>query len=179
MFFHYFGGMHALIEYQQITRDAELSAALIHMADAALSTPSMQRQYKGGKDGGLLPAIAFAAAHAPKPAPYRKLLSDYLSAGGWRNAYQTVTQNPTHWSGKTGHLAGGVAGSWFLNNWMPYVTQSLDAPEIWSPAIQERFEEREKTDNPNPRLRPSWQSEYDGLPALKDYLNSQQPWKNQ
>jgi hypothetical protein len=177
MFFHYFGGMHALIEYQQITHDAELSAALIHMADAALSTPDAQRRYKDGKDGGLLPAIAFAAAHASEPAPYRKLLGDYLSAGGWQNAYQTVTQNPAHWSGETGYLAGGVAGSWFLNNWMPSAAQSLDAPEIWSPAIEEKFEEREKNGNPAARLRPGWQSEYDGLPGVEEYLNSQQPWR--
>ncbi|MFA7174426.1 MAG: hypothetical protein WC340_13635, partial [Kiritimatiellia bacterium] len=177
MFFHYFGGMHALIEYQQITQDAELSAAIIKMADTALTTPAMHRSYKKGRDGGLLPAVAFAAAHAIDPAPYRKLLIDYLTAGAWRNAYQTVTQNPKHWSGETGALAGGTAGSWFLNNWMAYVTQSLDVPEIWTPAIERAFARREQAGNPSPRLRPSWQNEYNNLPGVGEYLDSQQPWK--
>jgi len=105
-------------------------------------------------------------------------LTDYINAGGWRNLYQTVTENPDHWSGDTAHLFGGVAGSWFLNNWMPYLTQSFETPEIWTPAIAEKFQQKEKDGVPGARLRPSWQSEYDGIPALDEYLGSQQPWRN-
>jgi hypothetical protein len=177
MFFHYFGGMHALIEYQQITGDLELSTAILKMADAALSTPGTVQRYERGRDGGLLPAVAFAAERAPNPAPYRKLLTDYILAGGWENVYQTAAENPAHWSGDTAFLSGGVAGSWFLNNWMPYLTASLEAPEIWTPEIAKKFEQREKDGSPGTRLRPGWQSEYDGIPALKEYLGSQQPWQ--
>src|SRR5690606_2170523 len=42
MFFHAFGGMHALIEYYQLTKDPVLADALISMADSVLAAPSKQ-----------------------------------------------------------------------------------------------------------------------------------------
>jgi len=176
MFFLYFGGMHALIEYQQITQDAGLSAAIIKMADAALDNPEVRRRYQS-RDGGFGPAIAFAAKHASNPAPYRKLLTDFITTSGWRNAYQTVAESPEHWSGKTAFLARGVAGSWFWTNWAAYELQSLGIPEIWTPEIAGKFQQIEDTGNPNPRLRPSWQNEYDDLPGVEAYLDSQKPWE--
>jgi hypothetical protein len=173
-FFYSFGGMHALIEYQQITHDPAVAAALIKVAETALANPEVQRGYNGGWEA----AIAFAAMHAPDPAPYRKLLTDYLTRRAWQFAYQTVTQNPAHWSGETALLRNNVSISWFWNNWAAYITQSLNAPEVWSPEIEQQFQLMEKDGNKETPLRPSWQSEYDKYPELNEYLGSQQPWRN-
>src|SRR5207248_4948710 len=63
MWYHSFGAEHALLEYQQVTGDKELSDAIIRMATKAASAESF--------DGNFRKTVAFAALHAPDPAPFR------------------------------------------------------------------------------------------------------------
>lgn len=168
MFFYTFGGMHALLEYHQITGDPALKDALIKMADAAISEEDSLRYF--------WPAVAFAALQADNPAPYRDFLQKFLIAEGWQHAYQPVTQNTQHWSGPTARLHGGVPMSFFWTNWAPYVLSATSQEELWTKEMTQRFEWTEKNGNPVRKLPLSWQSEFDGHPELEDYLGYQQPW---
>lgn len=175
MFFHTFGGMHALIEYQQITGDKALSDALIKMADAVVNDPALRERYASGKYGSgriFWPVIAFAAKHADAPEPYRVFLAGYLTSSGWTYAYQTVTKNPAYWSS----IQFNVPMSFFWNNWAPYVLDAAAPREIWTDDIARQFEAAEKSGPREHGIAPGWQSEFDNIPELNDYLGYQQPW---
>ncbi|HWL54882.1 MAG TPA: hypothetical protein VNQ90_20735 [Chthoniobacteraceae bacterium] len=177
MFFQTFGGMHALLEYQQLTKDPEIAASVIAMADSVLNDPEMNAKYRQGKasTGNIFwPAIAFAALHAPKPEPYRELLDALVRNGYWKATYQSVTRNPAHWSGPTAFLDRNVSGGMFWNNWAPYMVQAIDETKLWDEAIAAAFRQYEAEGRPETPWRTSWQSQYDNHPELRVYL--QQPW---
>ncbi len=179
MFFHAFGGLHALLEYQQTTGDEAIRNALVQFANAALADQALVARYQSGKVSGgeiFWPAIAFAAQHAQDPEPYRAFLQTYLSQGGAPLLYQPTTHNPAHWSGPSGHLAGSVPMTFFWMNWAPYTTAALPKDTVWNPALAATLEAREATGS-DKRPRPvSWQDEFDTHPELNDYLGKQQPW---
>ena len=145
MFFHTFGGMHALVEYHQLTGDPALAAALVKMAGSVVSDPAMQNAYmKGTYDHTQVfwPPIAFAAIHAPDPRPYREFLFQYLLSSGWRRMFQPVSFDPSHWTGESGFVAGWgqVPFSFFWQNWATFIAKALDQPEVWSPSLTRAFE---------------------------------------
>jgi hypothetical protein len=165
MFFHTFGGMHALLEYYELTGDSVVREALIATADAAL---------RGGSRsvGGMLrKAVAFAARYAPDPGPYGQALADAVSGPLARYAFQQVTANPTHWTGPTAFLQGNVSGGLFWANDALYVFGALDREPLLSEDMQEDFRKRETQPAaaglPIPQGR--WQDEYD-LPEFREYL---------
>lgn len=173
-FFLTFGGMHAMLEYQQLTGDEELKAAIIRMADAMIKKPVIEKGLLGNGDYSW-PPVAFAALHASDPASFRDFLRRHIEHDGWRNAYQPVTKDVSRWSGPTAFMTKSVALTFFWANWAPYVTYSLGGTEIWSPQIEAEFEKWENRSATRRGL--SWQSDYDGIPEIEAYLGPQQPWK--
>ncbi|HWL54986.1 MAG TPA: hypothetical protein VNQ90_21260 [Chthoniobacteraceae bacterium] len=176
MFFNTFGGMHALLEYQQMTGDVEIRQALIRMADVLIRNPMGSGPTLNNGDY-FWPAVAFAALHAPDPGPYQDYLRRYLTdAGGWRSAYQPVSRDP---SGPNAFMLQAVPHTFFWANWAPYVTLALGEREIWTPKMAAQFAGREKgPPAPKPSHELYWQSDYDGVPELESYLGPQQPWKS-
>lgn len=180
MFFHTFGGMHALVEYYQITKDPTLRNAVIGMADSMMKNPEIARRARAGStsmNAVFWPAVAFAALHATDPAPYREFMREFLEAGGWRLQYQTVTENPRHWSGPSGMLRNNVSVSFFWNNWAPFIAAAMDSGEVWNRDIERGYARIEETGDGNPSPRTSWQNEFDDVPGLESYLETQQPWR--
>ncbi|MEO6846448.1 MAG: hypothetical protein ABI443_03680 [Chthoniobacterales bacterium] len=182
MFFHTFGGTHALIEYHQITHDEALKNALIEFADTVVQCPEMRELYMqnrymeaaGGAGNMFWPVIAFAAVHADEPDSYRMFLEDFIRAHAWRPLYHSVSKNPAHWSGETAWLEGNVSYSLFWNNWAPYITHALGALEIINEEIKREIADKEKNGFPQSMPPVSWQMEYNDI--FPDYLGYQQPW---
>lgn len=176
-FYNYFGTLHGLVEYEQITQDPKLATALIAMADAALNNPESQKRYKTGQNGGFEGALGFAALRAPNPEPYRKLLENHILSGGWKYFYQPTTTEATHWTGHSGYIFQSMWSAWTIAaNWTPYLAKSLASKEIWTPAIESQFKKIETDGNPHTKMRESWQNDFDNVPGLENYLGSQQPW---
>ncbi|MEX0946640.1 MAG: hypothetical protein WD064_04680, partial [Acidimicrobiia bacterium] len=74
MFFHTFGGMHALLEYQYLTEDEDLRDALIRMARHLIKDDEVRDRWMGKGISYAAPVwkvVAFAARHAEEPTPYR------------------------------------------------------------------------------------------------------------
>lgn len=182
MFFYNYGAMHNLVEYQQMTGNPYLAEAIIKMADKHIQTPILQQVYSADNFSGdqmIFPSVAFAALHAPNPAPYRAFLTQWMQGGGWRRLYQTVSKNPAHWSGDDAFLHGNMPGCLFWNNWAPYVTSALGKDAIWNDKIEAIVEKTEKEGKPTKRAPLSWQTEFDGVEGLSKYLDSQKPWIQQ
>ncbi|HWL52211.1 MAG TPA: hypothetical protein VNQ90_07240 [Chthoniobacteraceae bacterium] len=175
MFFNSFGAMHALLEYERITRDPQLAAALISSAKAYVA----DGRYTGRKFplvlGGVL---GYAARYAPDKALYQNFLRDaVLERRGWQYIYQPVTQNVAHWSGPTAHLVSSIAGSWFWMNMSAYLVGGFEGTEWWTPEVESAWNELETNGAEPSSVKASWQGEYDGDPALEAYLAPGQPWR--
>ncbi len=180
MFFHTFGGMHAMVEYFQITKDPAICDAIIGMADAMMQDKTILGRARGGSFSNhsvFWPAVAFAAAHAPDPVPYQNFMRQFLEAGAWASQYQTVTQNLEHWSGPSGYLHRNVATSFFWNNWAPFIAAAMGPREVWNKEIERSYADNEKRGTIRPSIRTSWQSEFDDVPGTEEYLETQQPWR--
>ncbi|XHR26679.1 MAG: hypothetical protein ACFUZC_12040 [Chthoniobacteraceae bacterium] len=177
MFMETFGGMHTLIEYEQLTQDPALRNALIKMAEAIIASDTIESGKLGEGEYGW-PPVAFAALHAADPKPYQDFLRRYIEAYGWREAYQMVTANPAHWSGSTGYISKAViAMGLFWQNWAPYVTLALPEGDLWTPAIAEAYNKTEAQGRAPYSNRPGWQSEFDGIPEIDAYMAHGQPWR--
>jgi len=179
MWLNNYGGMHNLFEYQQITEDPKLADAIIKMAGKAIAMPEVQEMYRSGKYDDhhvYYPVISFAAIHAKDPTPFRNFLVDWVQSAAWKNLYQTVSNNPAHWSGPTAFLTGGMPLSLFWSNWAPYITYALGKDTILTPAIMEQIERSDKDGGPEQPAPSSWQTDLDGVPGMSDYLDSQKPW---
>ncbi len=111
MFFLYFGAMHALLEYYELTGDEAVRDAIVGYADRGRgdivdrgerSGPpnAIDRVWGPRSDACPILALAFAARHAPDPRPYRQALAERLKSN-FRIAYQQVADDPRHWTGPT------------------------------------------------------------------------------
>lgn len=174
MFFHGFGGMHALIEYVQLAGDAAqpLRQALIAMAAAMLRDPTTQTCIGQGAINvwsTFQPVMAFAAAHADDPAPYRQALETWRERGGWRYLYHAVLRDHRHWTGRGSPLAHAVGSLMLLMNWLPYIASVLNEPTPLPQEQRRQMATREQQGLPDQRFRPSWQLEYDDV-RFDDYL---------
>lgn len=179
MFFHTFGGMHAIIEYYQITKNAKLRDAIIKMADAALKDQELVAKFMTGKISSnqlYWPAIAFAARYAQEPEKYRDFIRQYVARSAWKLAYNTVTQSSRHWSGNTAGLETNVSGSWFWTNWAQYFLMTVPEDEMISPEVEAGIQARERDGFPSRRIKESWQSELDEWKDLQFYLGRDRPW---
>lgn len=174
MFFHTFGAMHAVLEYYYLTDNVELREqlreGLVRMADYFVDTDTL---YAGGL------VIAFAAKHADEPEKYLEALNRYALEEGnnWRFLFQTVTENPAHWTGPSATLWGAATTSWSRLNKVPYWTSVWDvqpAPGEQRLEIMEALEANGRA----PRmdvLELSWQSEFDD-PEFDFYFDRWRPW---
>lgn len=161
MFFACYGGMHALLEYQQIFDDESLKDGLIAMARAVIAQPLEQPSeliY-------IAPVVAFAAKHAPDPKPFQQyLVAAFRGARFWPSLYQSVTGNPAHWSGPTGLLHGNMPGCFFWANWVPYLTSAFPKDVVWTREMEEPMKTLETQGYDWGRLPEPWrQKEYDAL----------------
>ena len=164
MFFHTFGGMHALLEYYELTRDAALKDALIRMADHAIGQP--RRTYTFRK------VIIFAAKYADDPAPYRKVLDDWITSSANYHLFNMVSDTPKHWTGETAYLRPGVSGQWFWLNDVLYLMWLLDREPEPTEKQRAAFDDMNTHGRRGAFARESWQAEYD-RPDLKAFLRDQ------
>ncbi len=165
MFFHTFGGMHAMLEYWYLTQDEQVGASILRTADEAV------RQGPAVAGDMLRKAVAFAARHAADPAPYRQALRDWCGGAGKRYAFQPVTHNRDHWTGESSFLYGNVSGGLFWANDALYVLGALDPePTIAADTLSAMAEREEQPRLPrSPLPRGSWQDEYD-RPEFQEHL---------
>lgn len=158
MFWKWFGAMHALIEYHQLTGDARARDAIIRYADV----PNTSKL-----------ALAFAIRHAPDPPKYRKALVDTLlkNRDAYRTAYRIVSSDPARWTGPGAFFVGNVPMGLFWVNEEGYVMSALGEEPALS---EEQLSELEpKDESPRSKApaspRGSWEDEYD-RPEFSDYL---------
>lgn len=161
MFFACYGGMHSLLEYQQIFGDEALRDGLIAMARAVIAKP-MEHPHEFIF---IAPVVAFAAKYAPDPKPFQQyLVSTLRETRFWPSLYQSVTENPAHWSGPTGLLHGNSPGSFFWANWVPYLTSVFSKDVIWTKDMEEPMKTLETQGHDwGERPEPWRQKEYDAL----------------
>lgn len=173
MFFHTFGGMHALLEYYYLTKDEELRQALIKMADYAIGN-----RRKGEISSNYWGVIAFAIRHGENPDRFRQALLQSLAAN-WQLVYQTVGTDPKFWSGENSFLTSNAPRSFFWVTIAPYVLGAFPGDVLWNEEIAGAMKEIEAQGIPRQKTATalSWQSEYDGIPELDDYLAIDRPWE--
>ncbi len=165
MFFHNFGGGHALLEYYNITGDERVRNAMIATADYSLR--------EGRSDGPLRKMVAFAASVSANPALYRSALENWISGSvGWRYAFQQVPYNRDHWTGETSFLVGNVPFALFWLNDVAIVMAGMESephPTSEQKASMLDYEKQRITRVRKPP-RESWQSEYDH-PDFENYIS--------
>jgi len=171
MFFQSFGAMDALLEYYYLAGDQRLRDSIIKTADYGLQL------YEKSRHKGMvkIKPIAFAARHAPNPAPYREALKTlgFARQIGYRYVYQQVPSNRAHWTGPTAFALGSTAYGW-LND----AAYALGALEAEPPLTAEQEKVlRDLDERPvelEPRVpRESWQTEYD-IPQFESFIRD--PW---
>ena len=168
MWYHTFGCEHALMEYQQATGDKELADAIIRMATKHLSDKDF--------DGNFRKTFAFAALHAPDPAPFRDAMTIKWPKNGWESPllYQCVTDNRKHWTGETALMCTEMSFTLFYLQDIFHVLAALEQEPV--PVLDriKRMEAKEKNGNPHSSSDGSMQSEFD-RPELKAFLD-ERPW---
>jgi hypothetical protein len=174
-FFQYFGSMHALLEYYELTHDVALRDAMIKYTDGTSGDMI-------GGDGKISPPIlaqAFAARYAPDKQTYQRALAKRI-AEGTRDmaglAYATWPTDPAHWTGLTAPVTHYPVAMFWLNS-QGYVMSALDKEPTLSPEQMKKVTDHEvytgalekgQSKVQIPSQRESWQNEFDD-PALKSY----------
>ncbi|MGD0089489.1 MAG: hypothetical protein ABSE73_06170 [Planctomycetota bacterium] len=166
MFFHTFGAMHALLEYYELTKDAELREALIRMARAFAAAPEWGGTYRK--------AVAFAATHAPDPKPFHDALNK--STVGWEAPLllHAAPYDRKYWTGGTAFVEFEVPFVLFGMADVFYVLPALERDPVPPPERAQKMEQPEKAGVPHDFAKGSMQSEYD-KPEFKEYLQ-ERPW---
>jgi hypothetical protein len=181
MWFEYFGGMPALLEYYELTHDAILRQAIITYADN-----SKGEFLDGGDHGkyGQLLAQAFAARYADHPEPYRQALAQRLNDWTARTntVFQTFPADRSHWTGLSAPVTHYPAALFWLNS-EGYVLGALDKEPALTPdqikkmnelAVYHGQLEKGQPLVQIPVQRESWQTEFDD-PTLKSYTTCPRP----
>lgn len=173
-FFQYFGSMHALLEYYELTHDEVLRNALVKFAQNG----------SGDMVGGnrkLSPPVlaqAFAARYADNTDSFRRELAERITSieEMYRLAYQTWPTDKSHWTGPTAPVTHYPIAMFWLNS-EGYVLGALDKePPLSADQLQvlkqkSQYTEPEEKGQPasqTPVRRESWQNELDD-PTLKSY----------
>lgn len=172
MFFHNFGAIDALIEYYDWTHDDALRQALVSMASQLMKTlPS-----RPSSTNPSWSVIAFAARHADDPKPFETFLKGWFQKDGWEYAYQTVSNNPSHWSGPTALVKLETPVMHFWMNSLVYTMGALDQESEMTSIQKESIDRWDANGQTTPTTSLLWQSEYD-LPEFEQYLGPTRPWK--
>ncbi|HUS80346.1 MAG TPA: hypothetical protein VM283_03695, partial [Armatimonadota bacterium] len=163
MFFWLFGASHALIEYDRLTGDKDLEAALIKAADAAIANDRV---------GSVVGAVVFAALHAEDPTPYMNAL-EYWRAS--EHLLQQVAHNPHFYAGPRAFVKGGVTGGMMAMIDVPYIMTAIGHEGPVDEARWALIRQWDEEGGPYQGMRyMSWQSEYD-IPELTEYLRIKNP----
>lgn len=171
MFFHVFGATHALVEYYYLTHDEDLRQALVKMADALM--PTLPARPTSSNPSWLV--VAFAARHADDPEPYQSYLRRAFESEAWQYAVRLVAKDPSHWVGPTAFIQGGVPGSHFWINALPYAVSALPDDFVPTQTMLRQVEQLDSRAQSRSVPFLSWQSEYDD-PAFDAYLGPWRPW---
>ncbi|MCL2648722.1 MAG: hypothetical protein FWD61_17255 [Phycisphaerales bacterium] len=171
MFFQYFGAMHALLEYYELTHDETLRQSMLQFASKTDS------DIVGGKVSPVL-AQGFAARYADNKDEARKKLAECLTANKGMIAltYGAWPQDRTHWTGPSAPVTHYPVTMFWLNA-EGYVMGAFDKEPPLNPdqlklllQMGQYFGPLEKG-QPTvqiPVQRESWQNEFDD-PAIKSY----------
>lgn len=174
MFFHTFGGMHAILDYYRLTQDPKVRTAFLAMGKSILAD---QERYQALESGprfeSIWGALALISETTEDPEPYRHLLKQFFFKRGALMTYQPVTQNSQHWSGPTGHLAFSIPGIHFWNNWAPDVLSVIGDQELHTDELTREMQRIETQGSPRTPAFLDWQSRYDKDPVVREWL---QPW---
>jgi len=179
MFFHSFGGMHALVEYHALTGDAALRKALTRMAAAALDREESRRILEGAElhsKNAFWLVLAFAAKHGGEQAErFREFLEGWLREEGATALHQVVARNRDHWTGPTAFVHTNLPESLFWLNAMPAVVDAVGAVPPVGPAALAKLEKKERDGERRFAGPVSWQDEYD-RPEFEEHLGRWLPW---
>jgi len=171
MFFEYFGALHALLEYYELTRDPTVRAAVIKYADEGRGD-IVDR----GTDWphGPIMAMAFAARYADDPQPYRDALAERIRRLADK-AFHCVDDDPRHWTGPTAPVIHFPILLFWLNE-AGYALTSLDREPTCSPEELAAARAAAQYTGPTqvPAERETWQTEYD-RPAFRQYITPKRP----
>lgn len=129
MFFHTFGGLHAMIEYADLVDDRDLTAALIRMARFSIESPAWKMWVDEGDVHYLRcfhAVLAFACRHADDPAPYRDAMRRWMDNGGWRFMYHIVATDSRRWTHRHQPLRLNVPVAMMFANWIAYLARVID-----------------------------------------------------
>ncbi|MDQ8194798.1 hypothetical protein QEH59_10200 [Coraliomargarita sp. SDUM461004] len=176
IFFHTFGAMHSLIEYQAMTQDPELHESLIASAYDLIQAPSLVEDRELAYRDFSYGLLAYAAKHAVDPEPYREVYRAFMEEYGWVKGYQFVTANPEHWTGDTRMIRGSVSHGFFWVNWAPYFTWATGNNEVWTPKIENEIQKVEMSGTRDKPARLEWQTDYNDYPAIIEFISWQWPW---
>lgn len=177
MFFHNFGGMHALLEYDRLTADPVVREGLLKMATTiGTRQPASDRAARAmvRNVGWLAKLYAFGATHADDPEPFLERIRQWLEteAGGFYR-YQLVATNPEHWTGDTAFMTGLTPGTFFIANNLPVLISIEETEREPGQRLQSRLQQRDEKGEKNPKPRLSWQHAHD-TPKLREYFG---PWR--
>lgn len=171
MFFLYFGAMHALLEYYELTRDPILGDAMVKYACDArgdIVDGGWNRQW------GPIMAMAFAARYADDPAPFQSALGERLRAMH-RAAYQQFPEDRRRWTGPEAPVIHFPIALFWLNEQGYAMTALPHEPHVPADQLQAmRDEARYSGGTQIPVERESWQDEYDRS-EFREYLTPRRP----
>src|SRR5262249_14448720 len=113
-----FGGMHALIDYYELTRDEALKEALLKTADVFCQEPLGSTQ---------LWVVLFAARFSEEREKYVARLREFCTGRGFASVYDTVCANRQFWLGDHAYMQPTtlVTAFWVLNA-LPYLMPVLE-----------------------------------------------------
>jgi len=169
-FFQYFGAMHALLEYYELTRDETLRQSMVAFAKGA----------RGDMLSGHSPVLAmgFAARYADDKDEIRKQFVERLTAsrGVYGLVYGTWPKDQANWTGPTAPATHFPCAMFWLNS-AGYVLGALEKEPPLNPEQQKLLQQMGQYTGPLERGQPtiqipvkreSWQNGLDD-PALKSY----------
>ena len=180
MFFHCFGGLHAVLEYYYLTGDERVRDSILATAEHVYDRPGTNDPYAGPTEDKSDPSsvnftvrkvLAFAARHAPDGEKFRRVLTEWAAGDGFRYVFQQVPAKPDHWFGETSFFRGNVTAGLFWFGGAPYVLGALDSEPPLSEAQEAELAANENRPVVSPPRAPreSWQSEYD-RPEFRAYF---------
>ena len=180
-FFQYFGSMHGLLEYYELTHDPVVRTSIIKFSDGTVGDML-------GGDGKKSPPIlaqAFAARYADDKQTYRHDLLVRIRDGTREMsalAYATWPTDPAHWTGLSAPVTHYPSAMFWLNS-EGYVMGALDKEPTLAPDQMKKVTDHEvytgamekgQSKVQIPSQRESWQNEFDD-PALKSYCTPKLP----
>jgi len=160
IFFHSFGGGHAIVDYCNLTHDEVVGEALRKLATAFLDWPP------DWADVTLAHVMAFSARTSRDPAPFKKWIEEHITAEAkYHSWYDMVPSNPAFWIGPKAYLTDGKVDVAHMHQHAAlYELAVLDHEPALTEAQKKDIALRQTKGWPEVRRRESWQED---RPPLK------------